>query len=565
MTYRMHQYIKITTDSTSFLILPRLIESIDPTQSADFQQNTELLTGVANPNTASFTILKPKQGQDIEVFNFLDRNYPWRIKKVEIFTSFNGGSSYKKVFDGLLFERTESRNSVSFVARGYLDLLNINLIETPLFRNRKTSTFIPTGANDPAKFELLKAQNPTIAEGSTVGIINSILWLLGGRPFKYFSLFQPTSAYYATLNYTPLFYYDCESSILNPEWVWFNYENLLGDLSLLCKASGGLLRQNDDGILEYTNVFNLKKQQSNITLTDKDFSDLTYGSYNYEPYKEIVTTFNPRFLSASQEVFSAVFDEYLSFNQTVERRVEFEKPVWKLVNKTISGQLSDTLVSTQFKTVEDNFTATDLFGTNRRVSARIQPHNSYYMTRYTASGSPGNFVLTKDTGVTSSQSTTVYVRNNLIVDQSSLYISTVRLFGRALDSAPEDNCILPLTSSGISAGFRQLSLGNNPYIQSKQHGFRFLDIAAYLMQNDRPKISLKEVPFNKNLKLGDVVRVVSTFSDVDDYFKVYSYTVSSSLATADYELISVSGLYDESDLFIVGQTYSGSNEKILSF
>jgi hypothetical protein len=565
MNYRIHQYIKITAGNNSFVIPPRLIEKIDPTQSATFQSNTELLTGVANPSSTSFTILKPKQGQDIEVFNFLDRNYQWRIKKVEIFTSFNGGSNYKKVFDGLLFERAESRNSVSFVARGYLDLLNINLIETPLFRNRKTSTFIPTGANDPAKFELLKAQNPTIAEGSTVGIINSILWLLGGRPFKYFSLFQPTSVYYTTLNYTPLFYYDCESSILNPEWVWFNYENLLGDLSLLCKASGGLLRQNDDGILEYTNVFNLKKQQSNITLTDKDFSDLTYGSYNYEPYKEIVTTFNPRFLSASQEVFSAVFDEYLSFNQTVERRVEFEKPVWKLVNKTISGQLSDTLVSTQFKTVEDNFTATDLFGTNRRVSARIQPHNSYYMTKYTASGSPGNFVLTKDTGVTSSQSTTVYVRNNLIVDQSSLYISTVKLFGRALDSAPEDNCILPLTSSGISSGFRQLNLGNNPYVQSKQHGFRFLDIAAYLMQNDRPNISLKEVPFNKNLKLGDVVRVVSTFSDIDDYFKVYSYTVSSSLATADYELISVSGLYDESDLFIVGQTYSGSSEKILSF
>jgi hypothetical protein len=353
--------------------------------------------------------------------------------------------------------------------------------------------------------------------------------------------------------------------VLNPEWVWFNYENLLNDLSLLCKASGGLLKQNDDGVLEYTNVFNLKKQQSGLTLNDKDFSDLTYGNYNYEPYKELVITFNPRFLSASQEVFSAVFDEYLSFNQTVERRVEFEKPVWKLVNKTISGQLSDTLVSTNFKTVEDNFTAVDLFGTNRKVSARIQPHNTYYISKYTASGSPGNFVLTKDTGVTSSQSTTAYIKNDVIADQSSLYIATVKLFGRALDSAPEDNCILPITTSGVSSGFRQLSLGNNPYIQSKQQGFRFLDIAAYLMQNDRPKISLKEVPFNKNLKLGDVVRVVSTFSNIDDYFKVYSYTVSSSLATADYELISVSGLYDESDLFIVGQTYSGSNEKILSF
>jgi hypothetical protein len=565
MNYKTHQYIKITTGNSSFVIPPRLIEKIDPTQSVTFQSNTELLTGVANPSNTSFTILKPKSGQDTEISNFLERNYQWRLKKVEIFSSFDAGSSYKKVFEGLLFERTESRNSVSFVARGYIDLLNINLIETPLFRNRKVSTYIPNGSTDAQKFELLKEQNPTIVEGSTVGIINSILWLLGGRPYKYYSLFQPTSTYYSTLNYTPLFYYDCESSVINPEWVWFNYENLIGDLSLLCKASGGLLRQNDDGIIEYVNIFNLKKQVTSIVLTDKDFSDLTFGSYNYEPYKELVITFNPRFLSASQEVFSTIFDEYLSFNDEVERRVEFEKPVWKLVNKTISGQLTDTLVSTTYKTVEDNFTAVDLFGTNRQVSAKIQPHNTYYITKYVSTGTPGNFTLAKDTGVSSSQSTTVSVKNNIIVDQSSLYIATVKLFGRALDSAPEDNCILPITSSGVSSGFRQLNLGNNPYVQSKVQGFRFLDIAAYLMQNDRPSITLNQVPFNKNIKLGDIVRVVSTFADVDDYFKVYSYTVSTSLATADYELISVSGLYDESDLFVVGQTYSGSNEKILSF
>jgi hypothetical protein len=565
MNYKMHQYIKVTTDSTSVVIPPRLIESVDPTQSTSFETNTELLTGVADPSTASFTILKPKDGQDTDISTILSRSYSWRLKKVEIFTSFNSGDSYKKVFEGLLFERTESRNSVSFVARGYIDLLNINLIETPLFRNRKVSTYIPSGSTDAQKFELLKDQNPTIIEGSTVGIINSILWLLGGRPYKYYSLFQPASAYYSTLNYTPLFYYDCESSVVNPEWVWFNYENLVNDLTLLCKASGGLLRQNDDGVIEYVNVFNLKKQITSIVLTDKDFSDLTFGSYNYEPYKELVTTFNPRFLSASQEVFSTVFDEYLSFNEEVERRVEFEKPVWKLVNKTISGQLTDTLVSTTYKTVEDNFTAVDLFGNNRQVSAKIQPHNTYYITKYVASGVAGNFVLVQDTGVSSSQSTTVTVKNNIVADQSSLYIATVKLYGRALDSAPEDNCILPITSSDVSSGFRQLNLGNNPYIQSKTQGFRFLDIAAYLMQNDRPKITINEVPFNKNIKLGDVIRIVSTFSDVDDYFKVYSYTVSKSLATADYELISVSGLYDESDLFIVGQTYSGSNEKILSF
>lgn len=561
----MKHYIKITSTSGSFIIPARLIQTVDPTQSVSFQENTELVTGVADPAVTSFTVLRPKSGQDTDVSDFIARSYEWRLCKVEVYASFNNGTSYKKAFEGLLFERTESRNSVSFVARGYLDLLNINLVETPLFRDRKTATFIPNGSSESEKYDLLQEQDPTIESGSRVGIVNSLLWLLGGRPYKYYSLFQSSSEYYETLNYTPLFYYDCTSSVVNPEWVWFNYENLYNDLTLLCKASGGLLRQNDDGVVEYISVFNLKRQQTSTILTDSDFSDLTFTSYKYEPYKEIVISFNPRFLSASQEVFSANLNEYLGYGESVERRVEFEKPVWKLVNKTISGQLSDTLVSTKYKVVSDNFTAVDLFGTNRKVHAKIQPHSIFYISKYVASGTSGNFVLTRDNGVSSSQSTTVYVKNDVVTDQSSVYLAEVKLYGRALDSASEDNCILPVTSSGVNSGYRQLNLGNNPYIQSKVQGFRFLDIAAYLMKDDRPKISLKEVSFQKNIKLGDIVRVVSTFSNVDDYFKVYSYTASSSLATADYELISVSGLYDESDLFIVGQTYSGSNEKILSF
>lgn len=565
MIYKLRYYAKITKQDSgeSFTVLPKYIVDVDNTNSIDVNSSSELITGVSQPTVTKITFAKVPQAKDANLYNLLLRSSSWRLNKIEIFCSVDNGLNYRKLFEGQLYTRSEATNTVAFVARGYLDLLNITLIETPVFRDRKVSTFIPEGATEQQKYTLSLAQDPTRLEGSQVGIINAILWLMGGRPYKYRSIYLPNQN--PLVNYLPKFYYDCQASVINPEWVWFNYENLFSDLSLLCKAAGGILKQNADGVIVFENVFNIKKTATGVTLTDSDFSELSFEDYTYEPYKELVISYNQRFLSASQEVFSVVFDEYLKNGESLERKIEFEKPVWKLVNKTISGQLTDTIVSSTLKDVKDNFTAVDLFGTKRTIGARVEPHNTLYITKYVASGTAGNFVLTKDTGVNSSQSTTIHLRNNRTNDQASLYIADVKLYGRALDSSPENNYRVQLTTADVTTGFRQLNLGNNPYIQSKQHAERFLDIAAYLMQYGRLKISLRNVPIAKQIAVGDVVRVNSTLNNINEDFRVYLISTSPTLATADYSLISVSGLYTESDLFMVGTSYVATDAKKLAF
>lgn len=564
MIYKTNSYIKITLgDGTSFTIPPRLIQSIEPTQSVQFQENTELLTGVADPPNTVITIVKPKAGQDTTIANFLGRSFDWRLNKVEIYYSVNNGSSYFKLFDGLTFVRAEDKTSVTFTCRGYLDLLNITLLETPLFRNRKVSTFIPGAGDNATRYTLSLAQDPTRAEGANVGVINAILWLMGGRPRKYRTIYLPFED--ALVNYLPKFYYDCQASVVNPEWIWFNYENLFSDLSLLCKASGGLLFQDQDGMIVYENIFNIRKTSTGVTLTDSNYSSLDISDYNTEPYKDLVVTFNPRYLSASQEVFNANLDEYLKFGEEVERRIEFEKPVWKLVNKTISGQLTDTIVSSSYKVVKDKITAVDLFGNQRNINARVAPHNIFYIPKYVASGALGNFVQVRDMGVSSSQSTTLHVKNDYIADQSSVYMAQVTLFGRALDGAPPESYIKQINQFATISGYRQLKMGDNPYIQSKSQARRFADVAANLMQNTRQKIAVKSVPYSDSINIGDVININSTAYGINDSFKVYGYTISNNMHTVDLELISVSGLYTESDVFIVGTTYNTNDQRVLSF
>jgi hypothetical protein len=560
--------VRITRNdgTTTLTVLPKYIVRVNSTTATSFADATEFHTGVADPLVSQIVFTKVNQAVNPGLYAFLQREADWRTNKIEVFYSVNNGASFMRLYEGLLFVRSEELNTVTFTVRGYLDLLNITLVETPVLRNRKTATYIPSapvGASNATLVSLLQKQNPTIAAGSRVGIINALLWLLGGRPFKYKKLFDDQHS--SVAGTYPKFYYDCQSSIINPEWVWFNYENLREDLNMLCKASGGNLRQRTDGLVEYVNIYNFNKSTPDITLTDSTFESLALSEMGTEPYSRIVTQFTPRYLAGSQKVYNMVFDEYLGNGQLVTRRVDFDKPVWKLVNKTVSGQLTDTIVSSGLKNVKDNITAVDLFGTRRVVNARIKPHETLYIPKYVSAGTPGNFISVRDQGVVSSQSTSLVIRNNLLSDASSLYIGEVSLFGRALEAANAEVYIEEINQFTTIEGFKELRIQDNPYIQNNGTARRFSAITKYLMENPRQKLAIQGVPTASGVSLGTIVRVVSTYYNLDDNYEVTGISFNETLNQMNLNVISTSGLYTDLDLFIVGNQYTSPDLKYLAF
>jgi len=564
MIYKSRMYAKITLNDgvTSIVVMPKYIESVNGNFSFDFQQNTELWTGVTQPPASAITFIKPKVGANEELRSFLDRNADWRMTKLELYYSETNVESYRKVFDGLIYARSETNTTVQFTNRGYLDLLNITLVETPLLRNRRVATFIPTGTTDLDKFTKLKAQNPTILEGSSVGVINALLWLLGGRPYKYKSLYD--TQYVSVAGQYPKFYYDCDSSVINPEWLWFNYENLFGDLSTLCKAAGGVLNQDFDGVVRYKNIFSTKQAANGLVITDSNFSSASISENGTEPYSKIVTTFTPRYLSGSQEVFSTVINEYLNHEETVERQIQFSKPVYKLVNKTISGQLTDTIVGDNFKFVKDKMNVVDSFGTKQIVSAKIKPHSTLYVTKYVASDTIGNFTKQKDTAVVPSQSTTLYIKNTQN-QASTVYVGEVSLYGRALESGTQETYMLPLNQYPTISGYKELRIGDNPYVQSESQAVRIINIAKYIMENPRTALTVSDVPYTEKLKLGETIVFNSNSYGISGEFKITSLSFSPTLSTAQVGLLSMSGLFSANDIFQIGTTYQDADSKVLAF
>ncbi len=564
MIYKSKMYAKVTMNNgtTSLVILPKYIREVNGNFSFDFQQNTEIWTGVTPPPSTEITFIKPKQTDNADLYNFLSRTANWRMTKLELFYTEDGTENYRKVFDGLIYVRAEADTTVTFTARGYLDLLNITLVETPLMRNRRVSTAIPTGTTDEDKYTKLKAQNPTILEGSSVGVINALLWLIGGRPYKYKSLYD--SQYSEVAGEYPKFYYDCESSVINPEWLWFNYENLFGDLTLLCKASGGILNQDLDGVVRYKNIFGTKQDWNGLEINDSNFTKLDINEYGTEPYSKIITTFTPRYVTGSQQVFSTVINEYLNYEETVERQIQFEKPVYKLVNKTISGQLTDTIVGSNFKYVKDKMNVVDSFGTKQIVGARIKPHNTLYITKYESADKVGNFTKVRDTAVVPSQSTTLYIKNTQN-QASTVYVGEVSLYGRALESGTQETYMLPLNQYPTISGYKELRLSDNPYIQSESQAVRLINIAKYLMEVPRLSLTISEIPYTAKLNLGETVLVNSSFYSISGEFKITSLSFSPTLSTVQVNLLSLSGLFSSSEAFQIGNSYQDINSRVLTF
>jgi len=558
MIYKPIYSLKIYTNNYDyFVVTPRYISEILLPITTQFEMATEQMTGLAETTNIGITLFKPATGEFTALENFLKESASWRMTLVEVFYTNDGvAANLKLASTGLIFTRTEDRTKVSFVMRGFLDLLNINLVETPLFRGRKVATPIPSTVS----VDNLKAQDPTIKEGSSAGLINTLLWLVGGRPYKYKSLYTTQDAY--VVGQYPKFFFDCQASVINPEWAWFNYENLTEDLKQLCKASGGLLSQDLDGVLRYKNVFGSKKTWNGLTITDSIASKFTQSEKGSEPYSKVIITYTPRYLAGSQEIYKTVLNEYLNIGESVERQLDFTRPVYKMVNKTISGQLTDTIVGSNFKFVKDTINAVDVFGTKQIMSVKLSPHNILYIPKYVASGTLGNFTVEKDTAVIASQTTTLTVSNTL--NPSTVFVGEVSLYGRTLEAGSQETFTRKLSQLPTISGFKELRLPDNPYVQSESQAVRLVDTAKYLLENPRVQITADGVPFVSGIALGETVKVYSTLYSLSGEYQISSIAFSNNIQKANITLLSLSGIYGEDEIFIIGQTYSSENQRKLS-
>lgn len=546
--------------------------SIQHSSNLDFTEGITL--GRTTPPEA--TIRLKKLGQ----LAASQRMYKWRLAHVKVEYTLDN-NVYSTAFCGIITGRTEEMNAISFRCQGYLTLLEYYKNYTPLWVNKPAASYIPDSTESIVNQSnlsywqnLVKEQNPTIEEGMDIGVINTIFWIIGGRPYKY-------KKYFKYINHVPRFYFDCDHSPIYPKFTWLNQENISEDFASLASAAGGQITQTTDGVVRFINPHSFAPTPKNITITDSMFASLTIEEESAVTFNKVIMTFSPRYLGANQVVLEDPIGKYLPYNEEFRHEIEFPQPVDRLTNKTFFGSGVAFGASGGYFGIDeyinsrDFVTAVDYTGETASVNLKIPRLTNIYYPRYRFTWNTNNNTATwsiqNDTRKTPGQYMELLVK---ATDQTRpLYLAKITLYGTpVLTGEPQtlkrdiDLDFTGLVEAGIvPSGLREVEVKDNPYVQTKDHAQRLMDVIRYLHKRPRPAVNISDMVYNASIQLGDVITLNSVFYSLQGLYKVTSLTIKNTGALMDLTLVDVSDIKIKNDFFIVGSGYNSNDIRFLSW
>jgi len=557
-------------DTPANLVPSRYVQDVSITHTMETGFTSGVTLGRIAPPEATLTLIK-------NPFNlFTQREYNWRLANVLVMYSINQ-LDYYPAFAGFIESRVESLTSISVQACGYLKYLEFYRHLTPLWENKPVATIVP---DPPLPYSSVtwaafnNSQDPTTLSGSLTGTINTILWLSGGRPFKYKQYLEDTGQ-------NPRFYFDCDPSIMTPKFTWLNQEDVTEDITSLCIAGGGQITQSADGVVKFINALSYTNSTNNFVLTDSMFTDMTVEDEAAVTFGKVITTFSPRYLGANKAIVNLSLGKYLPYGEEYEHELEFSQPVSRLTNNTYYGSGISFAASggyfgiDEFITSRDFVKAVDYNGETASVSLKIPKVSSVVYPKYTwawnSVTASGSWSLEDDVTKTPGQFMKIIVRNDDV--GRSLYLSKLVLYGIPLVAGEQQTIKrdIPLTFSGlitagiVPSGFREMRMIENSYVQSKDHAMRLLNVVSYLSKKPRPVHRFSNLVYNPLLKLADVITINSNFYQVQGQFKVVEISVVNTGARMNIACVDVTDLYSRDEFFIIGQSYQPSDCKLLSW
>jgi hypothetical protein len=551
--------------------------SIQHSSSVDFTEGITL--GRTSPPEATIRLKKSTQ------LAASLRNYQWRLAHVSVYYTVNN-LDYYPAFCGIVTGRTEEMNAVSFRCQGYLTLLEYYKNNTPLWKSKPAATYIPDSAYTSVTVEtltywqnLVREQDPTTSFGMDVGVINTIFWIIGGRPYKY-------KPYYKYIGEVPRFYFDCDHAPIYPQFTWLNQENIADDFASLASAAGGQITQTTDGVVRFINPHSFAPSPKNITITDSKFASLSIEEESAVTFNKVVMTFSPRYLGANQVVLDDPIGKYLPYGEEFRHEIEFPQPVDRLTNNTYFGSGVSFGASggyfgiDQYINSKDFVTAVDFTGETALVDLKIPRLNNIFYPRYRFTWNTitnqGTWSVQNDRRKTPGQ----YME--LLVTPSKaqvgnvnrpLYLAKITLYGiPVLAGEPQtlkrdiDLDFTGLVDAGIvPSGLREVQVKENAYVQSKDHAVRLIDVIKYLHKRPRPAINITDLVYDSRIQLGDVITLNSQFYSISGLYKVTSLNIKNTGALMDLTLVDVSDIKTRNQFFIVGSGYANNDVRYLSW
>jgi hypothetical protein len=448
----------------------------------------------------------------IECFDTV-ASYTYANIPAEVVFAISGSSVI--AFSGIIERRDRDDGSISltFECAGAVEMIKATKVYSPLFVKRYAATKTTVSSNE----------DPD-SVGYKAGPINYLFWKAGGRPYE-----QQGNPTYAT---EARFWYSCDQAIIAPDYVCSAGDDAWGELLRLAKAVGGQIYQRTNGVMQYRQTTTAGVGAASYTFDENTYERLRETGTTGQLATKIICPHVTRGPRPMQEVINDSSPRVIGASATVSIELETQ---WPLLNVEGNG---GALLSCQEITV----------GSLR--SEAIQA--AYYDgTPVVQGGSGYSHSIT-----TSGQKLTISI-TNLSARPFVIY----RLVLRAQPIAPG-------ASGTVSAGEEgfEMSISDNPFIQSKSHALRLAKMTLAFYSVLRPVRTISGCVFSTARTVGEIVGLSSTrwgFSAVPHIIIAIRHDETG--ARSEYDLIPVNDLPTADQFYAAGPDYAGATEYMLTW
>jgi hypothetical protein len=367
---------------------------------------TGVAMGPAVQPTASLTLFADSAATLQTLMGYEADGKPVRI-------SFGFDSSDKLIrFGGALTRYGGAGRERSWECGGWNTHIEAQEVRSPLFRRRPIATAT----------SLTSAEDPD-TPGYAGGLINYILWQCGGRPVE-----QDGNPTYQS---EAVFWYSCTQALIAPEYSWIPGGNPWELIRQLCRAAGGQVYQDGEGVVRYVDPITLATGTPAFTFTDEQLTAAERVSQGKAGYGEcsdehdsaiavtgVTCTFVSRLVQGLQTVYEDTIPRQIAGSATLEIVCDTQLPLFSLEGAQVDGAVIRTARQT---------TSADI-----TISASLD----------------------------SAQRVIVTVENNVA---EPVMLDNVRVRGRPVSAGEEGS------AEYIVSGARVVTADESPFIQSRRH------------------------------------------------------------------------------------------------
>lgn len=353
------------------------------------------------------------------------------------------------------------------------------------------------------------------------GFFNHLMWVAGGRPLE-----QRGISYAA--NSVP-FWYTAEHSAIQIPWSWMGGEDLVEELFSVARASGSQIYQYVDSgepVIKFVPVLSFG-DISNYGGSYYNFADGTFGSLKKHSYiDEVVSTvrcsYAARRLYREQIVYEDNNPHHIKAGETIEFNLDMKLPVF------------------EYRTIDTNA----IEATWNHVPAAVD--------------------LDVSVDVQSASLVTLTVTNNTSYPAA---IHKIIIYGKPLGVEEKQTV-------EFGTGDPTIELEDNPLIQTRSHARRLVRMVHDFNGTPRSMLTLDQCFYDPDRYLGEIVQCNnseniewngSTWVSITSLYRITGIEYQDAGDWMSVSLISIAGLPVHDDFYIVDETYSNGDVRLLGY